>query len=322
MNSIILVHLGTDTPFYLKDCIHQLRLWNNPEELTIYLICERHIAAAPISGVTCIFTDTLHKTLHHQMFIEKYSGDTQFRKGYWRYVTERFFYIEELMKQYNLKDAVSMEYDVLFYGKVGDVIGKLKEEYSCITAEFDQEHKAYPAFMYFPSYKDLTTLNLFIVNLTGLHKTDMEMLGIYRKAYPDLIRGMPLIPDTSVDKIRYSNVGNKTESYSYLFDGFNSIKGIFDSLVYGQYLGGIDPRNTGGQYSIGYENESALYRAKDYTFEWKRDEKGRWYPVVGGFPLYTIHMHSKALKCFLSDRPDMPRGDYNPIEIQSMLLRN
>jgi hypothetical protein len=321
--SIILVHLGNDYPHYLNDCIHQLRVWNNSEELTIYLIADDiHKSAVLLKdAVTFVSTSSLHKSLHHEVFLRKYSGDTKFREGYWRFVIERFFYIEELVKARQLKSVFYMEYDVLFYGKVAPVLEKIAAEYSCLTAEFDQEEKAYPALIYVPNEKELKTLNLFLALLADSGFTDMQLLGLYRRAYPDSIRGLPLIPGDS-KKERFSNTGKKSTNHPFLADGFGQIKGIFDSLVFGQYLGGIDPRNTGGQKAVGYENESALYKFSEMTFAWNRDSTGRWFPTADGFPLYTIHMHSKALRCFLSDRPSQPAADYNPIEILMNLKKN
>jgi hypothetical protein len=98
---------------------------------------------------------------------------------------------------------------------------------------------------------------------------------------------------------------------------------LFDSLCVGQWVGGIDSRNTGGHKVARYENESALYNINEMSFEWKKNpENFLWQPILDGYVLATIHVHSKALRCFMSDRPDYPKDDYDVGAINKGLLPN
>jgi capsular polysaccharide biosynthesis protein len=96
---------------------------------------------------------------------------------------------------------------------------------------------------------------------------------------------------------------------------------LFDTLVVGQYLGGVDPRNNGGQKSGPYLNESALYSMREMPFEWKH-VGGRWQPFVDRRPLAIIHVHCKSLKSFRSDRLTRPINDYQVDELLPALVPN
>jgi hypothetical protein len=104
-----------------------------------------------------------------------------------------------------------------------------------------------------------------------------------------------------------------------LSNGFDILQSLFDSAVIGQAVAGVDLRNSGGERTVGYENQCALYSFFELNTEWRRDGQ-LWQPFVDGYPLNTIHMHSKTLSCFLSDRADVPCADYSAEEVHAALL--
>ena len=119
--SIVLIHLGTDLPNYLEDCIHQIRLWNDPAQVDVYLIVFKELLEllTPLAikySVRLISTESLRRTSTHSEFLNVYKNyDSIFRNNYWRHVIERFYYLEELMRDYSLESVIHMEYDVLIY---------------------------------------------------------------------------------------------------------------------------------------------------------------------------------------------------------------
>ena len=122
---------------------------------------------------------------------------------------------------------------------------------------------------------------------------------------------------------RKSKCGHTSKNPWYLSEDSEVFETLFDSLVVGQWVGGIDSRNTGGTKVTNYENESALYSIKEMPFHWKKNKNTfLWQPLLDGRILATVHVHSKALDCFLSDRPDYPKDDYEVNKIYNTLLPN
>lgn len=330
--SILLVHLGESVPPYLQDCIHQLRLFNPPADARIVLVVEPcHAGLEPwrslaeTYAVELVFTDTLAPVAAHTAFRDHYRGDTEFRNGYWRHVKERFFYFEEAMRALGLQSAIAMEYDVLLYAPLADLLPKLLA-YTAdrIAMVMDNPTRGHPGFLVLPSPNAVATLNSYLADAAETPYDDMQLLANYAREHPEAVAFLPVLtPQRNSSKpTRTSLEGHRATNPAFLSAGFDAVSALFDSLVVGQYVGGIDPRNTDGKKVIHYENEGALYSIRELTFEWTRDAVGRWVPYIDGYPLATIHMHSKALSHFLSDRPTRPVGDYDVRDLTHSLDPN
>lgn len=314
----------------MKDCIHQLRLWNL---IPIYVIldpCHRGSefwnSLQEIYQVILVFTDTLEPTVHHKEFTIGYQGDTGFRKGFWKHVKERFFYIEELIKSENLSNTVSMEYDVLVYISIDHLINKLKAlKKQSIRIVRDNDERGHPGFMYIPNLESIQEYNHFLISILHMNLEDMQALALYANTYKDRLAYLPLITEARNRSIlnRKSKCGHSSKDPFYLSEDSEEIGTLFDSAVVGQWVGGIDSRNTGGIKISKYENESALYNINEMKFQWKKDlQTFLWQPFLDGRLLATIHVHSKALASFRSDRPDYPKDDYDVNAVNQTLLQN
>ena len=334
MASVILTHLGDSVPPYLKDCVHQLRIFN--PATPIYVVANPVHTSSPFFldlqtkyGVHLRFTDTLTPTPQHIEFLNNFKGDTAFRKGYWRHVKERFFFVEELMLKEGLADVISMEYDVLVYGDLTDLCRKLHGLPKTLRMVMDNDTRGHPAFLYFPTVIEAQSLTTFFAAMAAQPQEDMQTLALYAKLFP--IQYFPVITESRNRSIpcRKSREGHTAADPSFLSQHSEELGTLFDSLVVGQWVGGIDSRNTGGRKIVNYENEGALYSIREMPFDWRSEgapvgtsEGAQWRPYLDGRPLFTIHVHSKALSSFLSDRPEKPTCDYDVAAIHAGLLPN
>ena len=327
-NPIILTHLGESVPPYLRDCIKQIRLWN--PLVNIYLILDDCHKDEPFFtkleeeyDVKLAFRSMLQQTPEHKYFLNNFKGDRVFRKGFWLHVKERFFLIQELIIKEDLTNIISMEYDVLLYINIDPLIKELKESRHMRMVR-DNDQRGYPAFLFIPNAESLRRFNNFLISIINTPLDDMQILA----AYADDSGAMsyfPVISDDRNESIpqRRSKQGHTSECPFYLSDEFRRFNMLFDSASVGQWVGGIDSRNTGGHKITQYENESALYNINEMSFEWKKNpENFLWQPILDGYVLATIHVHSKALSSFMSDRSDYPKDDYDVVEINKGLLPN
>lgn len=328
--SIILTHLGESTPPYLRDCVHQIRLWN--PVTPIYVILWRcHESNEFWTGLVAdyeiilVYTDSLNPTAHHRHFSDYYaqnpSETTQFRKGYWIHVKERFFFVEELMLRDGLEQCISMEYDVLVYMSLEEIFTKLKASHQTLRMVRDNDERGHPGFLYVPTAECIGEFNIFLASVLKTSMSDMQCLANYADANPEAIHYLPVIAEAKNSPPRKSAMGHTSADPFYLSEDSEHFGVFFDSAVVGQWVGGIDSRNTGGTKVSHYANESALYGIHELRFEWQK-VGGRWRPVLDGRPLATIHVHSKALRCFLSDRKDIPHDDYTVEDVATQLLAN
>lgn len=313
--TLLLVHLGNSKPPYLIDCAHQIRLFNPPPTLRIILIADpihrdsEFIAKLDPYRVELRYTDTLTPTPEHTKFLAEFSGDTEFRNGYWRFVKQRFFYMEELMIAESLTNVIAMEYDILLYTSIKWLQAKLAAYTKNLAMVKDNEERGHPAFLFIPTVDVIHHFNEFILEMIKTEYEDMQLLCLYSISYPERMSYLPVItPECNHSiRLRRSLSGyHSTAQHDFLSSGFDRLGVLFDSLVVGQFVAGIDPRNLDGAIIWSFKNESALYSMDEMQLEWRR-VAGLWIPILDGHPLMTIHMHSKFLKSFLSDKPTPPR---------------
>ena len=95
--SLVFVHIGRNLPQHLEIAINQAKLFN--PEASIYLVANKsaleNFYTEDIVTVSC---ESLKISSQHKLFNKTSKHNTSFREGFWRYATERFFYIDELIK--------------------------------------------------------------------------------------------------------------------------------------------------------------------------------------------------------------------------------
>lgn len=307
--SIVFVHLGSALPIFIFDALSQARLFNS--DASIYLIAnhdafskenETVLASHRIIKIAC---EDLVVSDSHKIFLQKTTLNNTFREGFWRKATERFFYIEELMKHYNLQHIVHLENDTMLYVNIADLLPVFKTDTSKILAVFDNDNRCIPCFLYIADHSSMTHLTHFIAEYAHLGLSDMEIIPHYKKKYgAHFVNHLPIImPSYAQDRELTSTLGYRASDPSVYSYRFNEFESIFDGAALGQYLGGIDPRN--GPSLPGFINESSVFNSSHFSYEWVHDTSNRKVPymVYKGqkFRINNLHIHSKNLKAFRSD---------------------
>ena len=301
--TILFVHLGNDLPTYLACATHQARLFNPQADIVVIADCQAIEQASfdeflpdKIRFIRC---QDLWASDVHKAFVQKTSLD----KGFWRKCTERFYYIEEFMRQCGIRDLFHLEYDNMLYVNLQELL-PVFHQYPNIAATFDNDNRCIPGFIYFAQDKAIKKLVTHITEMCQSGLNDMEVIASYRKRFgEEEIGTLPIIvPAYTKEQILRTPSGFSTASpeiYTAHFEDFNS---IFDAAALGQYLGGIDPRN--GKSVPGFINESCVFNPALLQYEWILDEKGRRVPymIYSGkeYRINNLHIHSKRLKDFES----------------------
>ena len=307
--SIVLVHIGKVLPSYLTTAVKQARLFN---DCPIILIANEE-AISQSSGslgsyhVTCVSCESLKKTTEHQTFIQNSKLDKTFRNGFWNNATERFFYLQDLMEQYQLHDVVHLENDVMLYVDILSLIPLFKKTGMHVGLTLDNDERCIPGFVYIADSKSMTRLASSICSQLLKGVSDMYSLGAYyHQCKEPYAVALPIIMDSYVRNHPMVNVfKNQVAKNKFLFCKYASdFRSIFDAAALGQYLGGIDPRN--GPSKPGFVNESCVFNPSFLTFFWKTDDQNRKVPFAQYGDticrINNLHIHSKHLDAFLSDR--------------------
>ena len=293
--NIVLVHLGDMFFDYINDCIEQIRKFN---DCKIYLIISnQHNEKILDKSIIIENVENIQISEKHKSFNETTSLDRYSRGGFWKFATERFFYIEDLMLKYDLKNVFHIENDNLLYF---DIISKLEifEINYNIAAVFDNDNRCIPSFMYFKESKFISELTDYIKN--SKFNNDMEVIATFNRL-SDNIDNLPILPDFFNHELRAS-IGlttNNSEKYKNNYIKFDS---IYDAACFGQYIGGVDPLNIPGDTTV-FINESCLFNVSLFKIEWIIDENNRKIPYAiledKKIKINNLHIHSKNLKKFM-----------------------
>ena len=94
---------------------------------------------------------------------------------------------------------------------------------------------------------------------------------------------------------------NLTDEAKFVSNNSDIFPFIFDAAAIGQYLGGVDPRNMGGN-TKGFVNETCVIKYNNYSIWFEMvDEKKKPFILIEEkkLPIFNLHIHSKNLKEFV-----------------------
>lgn len=266
---------------YILTNIEQLLKLNHKH---IYVITNTHLLEYfnnYKTNIILINADTLKDSYN---FSNISCLDNNFRNGFWKLTSQRFFVIYEFMVSYNIENVIHIENDVLLYYNCDELTHLLNKNY--IYIPFDTYKRNIASIMYIPN------ANIFknILNNYNFNINDMENFS-YIKQKTGLIQNFPIF------KKEYA------ASDEQLFVSYNSdiFPYIFDAAAMGQYLGGVDPKNISGD-TFGFVNETCVIKYNSFKFMFKDvDNIKKPFLVINGleFPIFNLHIHSKNLKWFV-----------------------
>jgi hypothetical protein len=239
--------------------------------------------------------EDINKSDNHLCFLRTSKIDSSFRNGFWRFATERFFYLEDISDSF--QNIFHFENDNMIFFNVQDYL-KIFENFYKIGLVFDNDERCIPGITYFKNKKYISELANYI--LTNYFNNDMEYLSNFRYNSKN-VKSLPIIPDFYLKELKTLN-GKITTNYNQYCNLFSEFNSIFDAAAIGQFLYGYDPRNAKNYDDItaGFINESCLFRANDFIYKIEIDDKNRHVPYAyyqkRKIKINNLHMHCKKFK--------------------------
>ena len=226
-SAIVFVHIGDELPRYAPIAIQQALMFN--PNTPIYMISSERALTHLQLPVHKIAYEMLAPSQEHSDYRARYP-----HLGYWRYVVERFFYLDEFLQQYELEHVVHLENDVMTYFELDQMIPVFDRCYSSVGGTFLNDGEGVPGIVYIPNKESLHSLMPFFAELASKGHSDMRIFGQLRQK--KMVQDLPIIP-ANYPKEHRMNASNP-ERFAEHVDAFDS---IFDGAALGQYLGGVDP---------------------------------------------------------------------------------
>lgn len=270
---IVLVNLFNHQDYILDNIANLIRFRNN--EITV-ITDEIFVGKFP-STVTSIAVESLLPD--YKEFTNKVADS--FRNGFWQLASYRFRALLAYMKKYNAVDIIHLENDVMVFENLDNISFHDRTK---ILITMDSPNRCIPSIMFIPHFKILE----HCMKCFQSQKNDMENWAISFNKNMDYVDTLPIGAD---------NVLLFCKNVAY----YNA---IFDAAAIGQYLGGIDPRNTTlGKKTIGFVNETCIIDYSKFSFSWKPNIDNLMCPFVliqnKEYPIINLHVHSKNLKQFM-----------------------
>jgi len=291
----ILIHMGPIFPEHVNTCIRQIRKWN-PDAHIVFIADEVHrdkvieCEFVPLESVQC--------GVKRVTFQERCILDSNFRGGFWKYSTERFFVLEDYLQQSGISECIHLENDNMIYFNAEQMLPTLRKEYTGLAAPY-------------LGRGELTFGILYVKNTLALHDMNVFILGLSHTGDNEMRLGCRFFLMNHEEADFLPTVSNECEirdsDYVFATAHGEAFRGVWDAAAYGQYLGGIDERNGGGR-QVGFVNETCAFRTDQFEFTWalsaSGDGDGLKYPRAHrhghSWPIYILHIHSKKLDEFVS----------------------
>jgi hypothetical protein len=224
----------------------------------------------------------------HAHFRNKSTLDKNWKNGFWFSTTERFFFLQDYIENYNIEDFIHIENDVLIYGKIKDILTVLRSEYK-IACVLNDDSRVIPSFLYLR--KEIKEMCKFICD-SNPSWNDMESLAHFRY-HSNNMKTLPVLPAIFNKKELVSLNGNKALNNSEYTNNFDKFNCIFDAAALGQFLGGVDPLHGMGDRS--YINPHTVFQCTEHAVVWKNG-----CPYFDGIPIFNLHIHNKNLQKWMS----------------------
>lgn len=209
-----------------------------------------------------------------------------FRNGFWTLTKYRFIILSRYMKLFNKKNIIHIENDVLVYSNLNNLNFHTKDK---ILITMDSNNRCIPGFIFIPNEN---LLNICIPYFINNNLNDMQIFAFLYYKFPDIFDTLPIF--------KFNNDNDITTMVTKNFYKYNA---IFDAAAIGQYIGGIDPKNTTKINTEGFINETCVINYSYYKFIWKTQNNLKCPFIIinnNEYPIINLHIHSKNLKKYIS----------------------
>jgi hypothetical protein len=318
----ILIHIGDKFfPDYAPDAVRQILTWN--PDSPVFFICERqffsNFATITAPNFYVVDINQIPPTPQHEKFNTNTRLDTSFRNGFWRFTTERLYILYDFMKNESINECIHIENDNTIYFSTSDPEFAVSwTETNGLSAPRHGARSLTFGILFCKSLDTLATLCDMLAS-TPTNRNEMDLGYAFFDKFPLTTSLLKSAPSSAA--LRVAN--GEAQLVAKRKDAF-----VYDAACYGQYLGGIDPRN--GPSAPGFVNQDSFFNvsATGISYMWKRDEQGRRYPIIRNctdgseIRIANLHIHSKNLVPFLSDIGQIEKGELYQVECDEWFGRD
>ena len=279
--AIVLYHTDTKIPKHLIDCVSKIRQYS---KIPIYLITDSNLELDNVE----IIPISRYNKFNWLKNLNYFNGNDDLSKM-WRTSCFRLFYLQEFLKDKELKNVLHFDNDVLVYENPEKIIEIMNEIYDGFSITAHNSDEVVMGMSYIKNSNCLddlikfieSELNLdsnYLSNKYGGYPSEMRLISAYKN-----IKTIPILPDT-LSEIRYNNY-------------YKKFKSVFDPSSYGQYISGTFSDKKPGWFGIHQEIGKFIANNEiEVIFE---DRKPYLITKEEKIKINNLHIHSKQTEKYL-----------------------
>lgn len=287
---LAVIYLGSNLPKYVIRNLEYLRDTFKSDE--IYFISD---SKKSIQRATNIGVKTWHcpdPGIEWGGYRDRLDHPIGFRDGFWFKTLARFFVLDSFMQIHPGLPCLQIEADVFLFPYFP--VSHFYDLEAEIAFPMESSKMGIASLLYLKNENvssSLTKFALAAINDDG-HVTDMSLLG--KIAISDVFQFLPLptLPNYMSDAI------NQPEAIDLICDETNYFSGVFDGISVGQYLLGVDPRNSRGFRLVHYRQISHAINPEKLNFMFDENDHLRLGEAHEDSVVYNIHNHAKDLRIY------------------------
>ena len=308
--NIVYAYIGPLPP-YSVDTVHQSRLFFDGP--LYFIVSDLSSAYIPVLQDRYNVTIVPYETVKDEGFqamiednIDKFPDISGMgtRSKLMIYAFERFFVLNQLMKQKGIRDVLFMELDNLIYNDPRQWLSGFRQ--SEMAYMFDDGGRASAGIAYIKNTPILEHFLNYCVtfiqedtkNIMKNSLQEMVVLYYFWQENTNRVQFLPILWPSKVE-------GDGTDfiNASYTFPLYDS---IFDAASLGICIGGLDLYHTNGALVKGIKGPWSMFDYSGYRLEWQLDSEERHIPYLWSetrrdwIRVNNLHIHSKELMSYLS----------------------
>ena len=275
---VVFVYLGNKLPEY---AFHGLFLARERYAGDIVLLSDQSDTKVP-DGVTFIDVSAWYQKDSFQAFSSQSPLDALFRGGFWLKTVERFFVLQQYMRQFAVEKLFHAELDVLILD-LGGLAPSLDSEGKGVFIPSQRPGRAIASLVYISDTAALDKLVAFFCQNSHLGN-EMNMLGAFLAEHPEHGVALP------TEAILSPSAWPHTPRYA------QASLGAIDAQWVGHHLFGYDPRNILGTSWNRFSEGPVPQDFVGTRFRYRQGVLTAEAPGGASTVIRAVHVHAKILR--------------------------
>jgi hypothetical protein len=291
--NVVFVYLGKKLPqYFIRNITYFQKTFPN---IRHWVVTDENKVLQKLlsSGFNAYFVGEELKEAFDEMSV-RLSHDMSFRSGFWMKTIGRFHAIQNLMIEENLEKVIHVEGDVLCLPQFPfEKFEKMKQG---VAYPLEAPDLGIASVLFIQNTKAMNLLIAFTEEEINRNPqtTDMRILGRFAKEYESEVF---LLPTFSLED-QVNSIYSGRSIVQSIIANEGKFQGVFDSVSLGQYLFGVDPKNSRGVVKKFLTNNNHFVNPRKFEFL----KSGESIAVANSnghlSSLFSLHIHSKELSAF------------------------